>query len=166
LTLKIQPEQNLKIPFKQKLIIMTLVKFKKPMYGLSPIWDEFFNRNIHDSFFPSVPTATTPAVNITDDGTGYIIEMALPGVKKEDVNIELNDKFIEISSATKEEREDQQKNYTRREFSLSQFSRRFTLPVDVEKDQISAVHQDGILKITIPRKAELKNSGNRTIQIQ
>ncbi|MGV3530336.1 MAG: Hsp20/alpha crystallin family protein [Flavisolibacter sp.] len=95
-----------------------------------------------------------PHVNIVDTKEGYEIQMAAPGFKKEDFNIDVKGNFLTISLEKKEEEETEKKTFTRREFNYYSFTRSFTLPEDVKMDAINARYEDGILKMMLPKKEE------------
>jgi HSP20 family protein len=105
-----------------------------------------------DDFFNLSPTGllnkigiTTPAVNIREDEKAYIIEVAAPGMEKEDFKLAVNRDSLTISCEKKTEKEDADQNYQRREFSFSSFRRTFTLPEDVDRNAIEAQYQNGVL---------------------
>lgn len=123
--------------------------------------DEFFTMN----FSPS--GTTLPSVNIRETKDDFVVEVAAPGMKKEDFNIELNNNIMTISSEKREEDNDKDKegNYTRREFSYQSFQRSFTLPTTVEGEKISAKYSEGVLHIMIPKREEAKQKPPRSIEI-
>ncbi len=95
-----------------------------------------------------------PAVNIKEENDKFVLEMAAPGLKKDDFNINLDNYVLTISSEKKEETKDDKDNYTRREFLYTSFSRSFTLPKTVDIDKIKADYKNGILTVTLPKKEE------------
>jgi HSP20 family protein len=95
-----------------------------------------------------------PAVNIKDNDSSYEIEFAVPGLKKEDFKISLENNLLTVSSEKEEKNEETNEKYTRKEFSYRSFSRSFTLPKAVETEKISAAYTDGLLTVTVPKKAE------------
>lgn len=97
-----------------------------------------------------------PAVNIEDTPDAYKLSLAAPGLKKSDFNIDLEGDMITISSEKEESKESKDSKYTRKEYSYSSFSRSFTLPEAVNKDKIDAAYDDGVLKIMLPKKDEVK----------
>lgn len=118
--------------------------------------NDFFNTDVFDwsdRNFGKFEN-TSPSVNVKDAENKYEIEVAAPGVNKEDFKVELNGNKLTISSESKTENEnkDEKGNYTRREFNYQSFSRSFTLPDDVDGESIKASHQNGVLKIEIPKK--------------
>jgi len=99
-----------------------------------------------------------PSVNIIENEKDFVLELAAPGKTKKDFKISLENQLLTISSEAKEEKEEEKKNYTRREFVFSSFSRSFTLPKNILHDQVAADYKDGILRITLPKKEEAKLS--------
>ena len=94
----------------------------------------------------------TPAVNEKVDENGYYLEIDLPGVKKENIDISVNDGVLTISGERKLEKKEEKENYTRIESFFGRFERSFKLPPDADLDNIEAKYEDGVLKIFIPRK--------------
>ncbi|MFN4298445.1 MAG: Hsp20/alpha crystallin family protein [Thermaurantimonas sp.] len=145
----------------------TLMKRPAMGFGMIPsILDEIFN----DDFF-RIPVAfpkapAYPAVNIKESDTDYKVEMAVPGLKKEDIKVNLEKGVLTISFEKKEEHEEKDK-YTRREFVYQSFSRSFTIPEDeIDVEKIRGDYKDGILNITLPKKAKAEVSTSRMIEIK
>lgn len=128
--------------------------------------------NFFESEFPFSGTfgrfigSTIPSANIKESETDFQIELGIPGMKKEDIKIDLEDDVLTISSEQKEEKTEEKDNYTRREFNYSSFSRSFSLPEIVDADKITAEYKDGILNITIPKKESVIKKANRKIEIK
>jgi len=131
---------------------MALMKFSQ----FPNLLDRFFD----DSFFDwskrnfSRTDTTLPAVNIADNKDNYLVEMAAPGLNKEDFKVELDNDLLTISCEKQMENNTEDEKFTRKEFSYQSFSRSFTLPDIINSDKISANYENGILKITIPKKEE------------
>lgn len=126
-------------------------------------WDTLFDWT--SRHFSNTDT-TLPSVNVKEDEDAFIVEMAAPGMKKDDFQIELKDNTLTIKSERKEERENPQTVYKRREFSYRSFQRSFSLNNQVVDDaQITASYQDGILSISIPKKEEAKPKPPKVIKI-
>lgn len=102
-----------------------------------------------------------PHVNIIDGPQDYEIQMAAPGFKKEDFNIDVKGNFLTISLEKKEEEEMEKKTFTRREFNYYSFTRSFTLPDEVKVDAIKARYEDGVLKLILPKKEEVVASDTK-----
>ncbi len=111
--------------------------------------------------------ANVPAVNIKESETEFAVELAAPGKKKEDFNIEVDENVLTISAEAKNERQekDEKGRYTRREFSYSSFKRAFTLPETVNEADIKASYEDGVLHITLPKREEALPKPKRMIEI-
>jgi HSP20 family protein len=137
-----------------------------------PAWPNFFNDFFNRDWIDwsnrnfSETNTTLPSVNIKESKEGYEVEMAAPGISKKDFKIELSHGVLTISSQKKVENETKKgQEYTRKEFSYQSFSRSFTLPNTVDNDNISARYDNGILKVLIPRKEEVKANLAKTIEI-
>jgi HSP20 family protein len=116
-------------------------------------WNEWFDG---DNGMPLWPRAITiPAVNISENKDAYLLSLAVPGMKKEDFVVKTDGNMLTISSE-KETMEEKNDKYTRKEYSYSSFSRSFTLPEDVNRDKVAAIYEEGVLKVTLPRKEEAK----------
>jgi len=94
----------------------------------------------------------TPAVNEKVDENGYHLEIDLPGVKKENIEISVNDGILTISGERKLERKEEKENYTRIESFFGRFERSFKLPADADADGIEAKYEGGVLRLYIPRR--------------
>jgi HSP20 family protein len=134
--------------------------------NLSYWLDDIFNRELPSVFTSNFNTGITlPKVNIKETADDFIVEMAVPGLKKSDFRLDLDNQVLSISTETKEEKEHKEENYTRREFGYSSFKRTFTLPESVNDEKINANYKDGILSILLPKKEEAKQKPARTISI-
>lgn len=134
-------------------------------------------RNLIESFFENdFPVfgnsiskfigSTVPSANIKETNENFQIELAVPGLKKEDLKIDLDNDVLTISSERKEEKTEEKDNYTRREFNYSSFSRSFYLPEIADAEKISAEYKDGVLNIVIPKKESAIRKPQRTIEIK
>ncbi len=134
--------------------------------SLSSWLDDIFNRDLPSVFTSNFNTGITlPKVNIKETADAFMVEMAVPGLKKSDFHLDLDNQVLSISTETKEENEIEEENYTRREFGYSSFKRTFTLPESVNDEKINANYKDGILSILLPKKEEAKQKPPRTIKI-
>ena len=106
-----------------------------------------------------------PAVNIKENEKDFELQLAIPGFKKDDFNVEVDKNILTISSEVKSDNETKEDNYTRREFSYTSFRRAFTLPETIDEDKINANYEDGILKLTLPKKEEALPKPKRMIEI-
>lgn len=106
-----------------------------------------------------------PAVNVKETDDEFKVELAAPGMKKEDFKIELNNDLLTISSEKKEENEETNERFTKREFNYRSFSRSFNLPDSIDTGSISANYVDGVLKVALPKREEAKVQPKRLIEI-
>jgi len=97
-----------------------------------------------------------PAANVKENESEFTIDLAAPGMKRDDFHINIENGVLSISSEAKEESEEKSDNYTRREFSYSSFSRSFRLPETINEDKVSAKYDNGVLIIHLPKKEESK----------
>ena len=126
------------------------------------MFDDFFN----NGFMPRA-NSTAPAVNVKESDKEYTMELAAPGIKKEYCRVGINDEGIltvAIENKQEHKHEDKSHHYLRREFSYSNYEQNYALPDDVEKDNISAKVEDGILTITMPKTAP-KEKVTKSIEI-
>ena len=150
-------------------LIMTLVKASDRMFPTFPsFFDNFFSRDLMDwnnSNFSST-NSTLPAVNIRENHESFMIEVAAPGLVKENFKVNLDRNRLVISSEQRDEKSESDKKYARREFSYQSFERSFSLPEGtVDGDKISAKYTDGILLVTLPKREEVKPKPARQIDI-
>ena len=135
----------------------------------SNLFDDFLNRDLFDwsnSNFSNTNT-TLPAVNVKETPETFEVEMAAPGMKKEDFKVELNNNLLTISSEHKNEHEEKENDkYSRREFSYQSFQRSFQFSREaVDADKIQAKYENGVLKLIIPKREEIKQKPSRLIDI-
>lgn len=117
--------------------------------------NRFFNRDLMDFDEDLLDTGSLvalPEANIIENGKDYKIELAAPGLEKKDFKIEVEDGVLSISAEKEEERKEERENYKRREFSYNSFTRSFILPENLIADKIDAKYDNGILRISLPKK--------------
>lgn len=119
------------------------------------VFDDFLSP-WNDWFGNGERSLTLPAVNITESKDDYMVSLAAPGMKKDDFKIDLEGNMITISSEKEEKKEEKEKKFTRKEYNYSSFCRSFTLPDEVNKEKVDARYEDGVLKISLPKKEEAK----------
>ena len=144
---------------------MSLVRFND---SIPSFLDEFFGGDIFDSTSSTNKIGNSlPAVNIQETKDNFKVQVAAPGMKKDDFDIELNNNILVISSERKSEEEDKSEdgNYTRREFNYTSFRRTFTLPDSVDSEKIQAKYTEGVLNLEIPKREEAKEKPKRKIKI-
>jgi len=126
-----------------------------------------FNDLFNADYLPKV-NATAPAINVKESDKAYIVELAAPGMKKEDFNVHINDEgnlVVKMESKQEKKDEDKTTRYLRREFSYSKFEQTLILPDDVKKDAISAKVEHGVLTVELPKLVEEKVKVSRQIEI-
>lgn len=130
----------------------------KPMVQFPSVFDEFFRpwNEWFDTAGASARTWNVPAVNITDEKAEYKVALAVPGMKKDDFNIDIEGNLLTISCEKEVSKEEKEKKFTRKEYSFSSFSRTFTLPEEVNKEKIEAHYENGVLSLSLPKKEETK----------
>jgi HSP20 family protein len=99
-----------------------------------------------------------PATNIIENKDGYQVSMAAPGLKKHDFKIDVEGNMLTISSEREDSKEEKDARYTRKEYSYSSFNRSFTLPEEINQEKIEATYDNGVLKLTLPKKEEVKKA--------
>jgi HSP20 family protein len=109
--------------------------------------------------------SNVPSVNIKESETGFELELAIPGFKKDDFKVEIDDSVLTISAEMNSDKETEDSNYTRREFSISSFKRAFILPETIDEVKINANYEDGILRLSLPKKEEALPKPKRMIEI-
>ena len=139
---------------------MRIVKYNNNNVFPSLI-NEFFNDDFGMNFLNR--SHSVPSVNSLENNDSFEIDLAVPGMKKEDFTIELNDKVLVISSETSNSMENDKMRLN--EFNFSSFQRSFRVPDSVDQDKIKANYKNGILKIKLPKKKESISKPNRVINI-
>jgi HSP20 family protein len=124
-------------------------------------WNEWFENN---GLLGSA--MNVPAVNITKSKDKYAVSVAAPELKKEYFNIAVDGNMLIISSEKEEKKEKIDKKFTRKEYSYSSFSRSFTLPEEINKENIEAKYEDGVLNISLPRKEEAKTPAAKLVAVK
>jgi HSP20 family protein len=128
----------------------------------------FFMPDIfNDDFFPvlSNRNGSMPSVNIREDEKNYVLDLAVPGIEKKDLKIDIKEDVLTISSETKNESEESRDGYKRKEFSYSEFCRSFYIPENVSREKIEAKYKDGVLSVTLPKIDEEENKIIRKVEI-
>lgn len=146
---------------------MSLIKYDPfaPVRSLTNVVDEFFNRGIgelvgYDHAF------SVPSVNVVENPQNFLLEIAAPGLEKGDFKVSVENGSLNISAKKEKKEEVQEGKYTRREFNYTSFSRSFNLPVGVKPEEVQAVYENGVLKVTLPKKEVAKMEDARVILIE
>jgi HSP20 family protein len=133
------------------------------------LFNDFFTKDLWDWGLSnnSITNTTIPAINVKETNEAYQVEVAAPGMQKNDFKIELDGNMLTIRSEKEERRvNNDNEKYTRREFSYQSFQRTFQLPKDVvDEDKIQARYENGLLHLTIPKKEHAKQRPPRMIEI-
>lgn len=119
------------------------------LFGWSKDMERFFDNK-------TTRAAFAPAVDVEENETHYIVSLDVPGVNKEDIKIELNDRLLTISGEKKNYRQEKNKTFHLTERSTGRFERRFTLPENVDSEKVEAMHADGVLKVSIAKSETAK----------
>lgn len=147
---------------------MSIIKRNEFFPGPS-LFDDFFTRDIWNlaSNNNSYTNTTIPLVNIRETNDNFEVEMAAPGMNKQDFKVELDGNVLTITSEKQNENEVKEgERYTRREFSYQSFQRSFQLPKEVvDADKIEAKYENGVLKLVVPKKEEARPRPPKMIQI-
>lgn len=145
---------------------MSLVKRNNwPLLGNGSLLSDLFD---NEKFFDSdwLKKQSLPAVNVTETEKNYEIEVAAPGRSKKDFNISAENGVLTISSEQKEEKEQKEKGYTRKEFNYSSFSRSFSLPENANEEDVKATYADGILKLEVAKRVITHPKTKRAIEVK
>lgn len=148
---------------------MSLMKRDELLSSMPALFNDLFTRDLWNWGLSNNSTTNTtiPAVNIREDNNSFVVEMAAPGMKKDDFKIELDGNKLTISSERENNYEEKEgEKYAKREFSYQSFQRTFQLQkevVDIEK--IEAKYENGLLHLVIPKKEEAKQRPPRMIKI-
>jgi len=136
---------------------MTLVKFNNGQKNaVNPWFSDVFDSLINDSVLNDRFVTKTPAVNIAETENEFHIELAVPGLKKEDFKISLDKNVLSVSTEKKTENVEEGKKYSKREYTYNSFVRSFTLPESADQSKIAAEYTDGLLKLNVTKKEEAK----------
>ncbi len=134
--------------------------------NLPSLIDDIFGHSWFENTAENAGRTITPAVNVFENNDDIRIEVAAPGLKKEDFRLDLNQRVLSISAEkASEQNENEQGKFIRREFSYSSFCRTFALPSSVNAEKITAKYEGGILTVQLPKKEEAKVMPARQIAI-
>ena len=139
----------------------TLQKRMETFPSLKSVFSDFFETPLEKYFGDNFFTGNAwmkqiPSTNISETDNNYKVEIAAPGLKKDDFKVTVDNGMLNISAEKEEKKEEKDKNYTRKEYSYNSFSRSFYLPDTVMSDKLDAHYEDGVLHIMLPKKVEAK----------
>lgn len=129
---------------------------------------EEFNDFFDTDFMPRA-SATAPAINVKESEKDYTVELAAPGLTKDDFNVNIDNDgnlHIKIENKSNKKDEDKKSHYLRREFSYSKYEQTLLLPDDVEKDKIAASVNHGVLTVELPKLVKAEEKTARQIEIK
>lgn len=131
-------------------------------------FDRFLRNDFTDFWDGDTPLDTIPSINISEEKDHYKIEMAAPGLKKEDFNIDVDGNIMTISCEKESEIKEgkEKEKYSRREYNYSAFSRSFTIPENANAEKTVAKYNDGILMLSMPKKTEVLKQKGQKIKVE
>lgn len=128
-------------------------------------FDNFFNDSMTESPAWVEWRAKVPATNVSETDKAFTVEVASPGLKKNDFQVNVENGVLEIKVEKENEDREEKENYTRREYSYTNFCRTFTLPETVDSTKIGAKYEDGVLRITLPKLPMSKKESKKEIVV-
>lgn len=151
---------------------MLLVKKNKcaPTHHSNSLWHSDFMNDFWGQSFQDFPgwdsQRKTPSANIKEDDKSFQIELAVPGLTKEDIKVVLDDGKLTLSAELKKDEKKEDEKILKREFHYHSFKRQFSLPKEVESNKISASYNNGVLLVTVPKSKSSKEDKQKTISVQ
>lgn len=148
-----------------------LTKGKNGNGGAPSLKNDFFTSNFFTPRLFDIESnlfdvgMTSPLANIAETNKEYKVEISVPGMKRDDFKVDIENGVLTVTSEKEEEKKEEDKNYKRREFSYSSFSRTFSLPENVNENKISAKYDNGILQVTIPKKEATEQKPKKAIKV-
>lgn len=139
-----------------------------PVFSRNTWMPEVFN-DFFDTDFMGRANATAPAINVKESDGEYTVELAAPGLKKEDFNVNIDrdgNLHIHMESKAEHKDDDKKSHYLRREFSYSKYEQTLLLPDDVDKDRIEAKVNDGVLTVNLPKVEKLPEKTMKQIEVK
>jgi HSP20 family protein len=129
-------------------------------HGVPMLFDRFFAE------LNNMEKTSRPAINIAETDSGFLLEMAIPGVPKEEVKIEMDGSQMLVSHEVAVRKEEEGLRFKRKEFVVRGFARKFELPEEVDRDQVTAQFEHGVLRINLPKKQKEAREKRQMIPIQ
>lgn len=126
--------------------------------------ENFFNRGLTEWVGPEI-TLSRPAVNVREEDSRFLLEVAAPGLEKGDFKVVVENGQLVVSASRRTDSETREGQYARREFNFASFRRSFTLPENVVADNIKARYENGILHIELPKQENDKSVKTKTVEI-
>jgi len=144
-----------------------MTQIKDNATGLLPALSEFFETDkwiTPEKIFRGFH-ASLPAANVSETDKEYRIELVIPGFKKEDVKVNVQNEVLEVSAESKTEKEEKTRKFTRKEFAYGSFNRSFQLPKAADLEKISAKYDNGLLKLEIPKREGAISKAKKAIKV-
>lgn len=141
---------------------MSLVKYQTSPFG--GILDNFLTTSFPNIWNENF-TTTSPSINIIEDKDQFIVEVASPGLQKENFEVKIDDDHLVIAATEENHSDDSSPKYSRREFNYTSFKRSFYLPDTIDSNKVEAQYKEGILAVTLAKKPEAVDSGPKEIAI-
>lgn len=138
---------------------------------MMPVYRNSWLPEVFNDLFVNVPktNATAPAINVKESDESYIVELAAPGMRKDDFQVHINDEgdlTIKMENKRESSEENKKTHYLRREFSYSKFEQTLILPDDVDKEKIAASVTDGVLTVQLPKVKVEEKHCRRSITVE
>ena len=146
---------------------MSLIKWKRNDDAFPSTFSNFADELFNNDFFITPARGkveTKPSVNVKETDKSYELEVAAPSFSKDNFNIDVDGNILTISGEHETSKDEDTEGYTRREFNYASFNRSFTLPESVNVDDISGSYNDGVLNVTLPKRAEA-TTPKKTIKV-
>lgn len=144
----------------------TLVKRNRVSFPT--LVNDLLDTNIFDlnsDMFKLPATKMSPSVNVTETSKEFKVDVAAPGLEKKDFKVEIENGVLSVSAEKQDEKEEKDKNWIRQEFSYNQFSRSFQLPENTLTDKIDAKYENGVLKISLPKKEVVISNPKKEVKV-
>ncbi|GAB4547374.1 MAG: Hsp20/alpha crystallin family protein [Thermodesulfovibrionia bacterium] len=140
---------------------ITPARWLSPFERMEELFEDFFRRPFGRPWFPTIPRLfeemkPSPSVDIYEEGDDIVVKSELPGMTKDDIEVNITENTITISGEKKSEEKVEKKNYYRLERSYGSFSRSFELPAEIKPDKAKATFKDGVLEVRLPKSEEAK----------
>ena len=145
-----------------KILVMNIIRKTTPWFPT--LFDEFFTRDFGIDLAPR--TYQTPAVNITEKGDAFHLELVAPGKEKKDFHVELEEDTLTISTNSDSGIVEDDTQFTRREFDYASFNRSFRIPETIDTKSIKANYKNGLLSIVLPKRKEAIPEPKKQIEIR
>jgi len=146
---------------------MTLIKFKNDAEKYTsrmPYFSDLFNDLFENMAFDS-RRSSIPAVNVLENDDQFMLELAAPGLSKDDFKIEIDKDLLTIRAEKEEDTQSKKGRYNRRDFNFMSFTRSFNLPEVIDTDHISAEYENGVMRIAMPKRAEARPKPARVVKV-